>query len=152
MRIAIGADHAGFSLKERLKSHLERAGHEIVDVGTDSAESCDYPDFAAAVAERVASGRADRGVLVCHTGIGMSMAANKVAGVRAAAVENPEAARLTREHNDANVLALGARFVDPERAAEMLDIFLKTEFQGGRHSRRIAKIAGMEKAVEEGNS
>jgi ribose 5-phosphate isomerase B len=152
MRIAIGADHAGFSLKERLKSQLERGGHDVVDVGTDSEVSCDYPDFAAAVAERVASGRADRGVLVCHTGIGMSMAANKVAGVRAAAVENPEAVRLTREHNDANVLAMGARFVDPERAAEMLEIFLKTEFQGGRHSRRIAKIAGMEKAAGEGNS
>jgi ribose 5-phosphate isomerase B len=148
MRIAIGADHAGFVLKERLRRKLEAEGHDVVDAGTNSDESCDYPDFALPVARQVASGRADRGVLVCTTGIGMAIAANKIAGVRAAPVERPEEAKLTREHNDSNVLALGASFVDEERAGELVDIFLKTEFAGGRHARRVAKIARIDSMAE----
>jgi len=144
MKIAIAADHAGFVLKEELRHKLLRDGHEVVDFGTDSEESCDYPDFAQAVGRDVALGRCDRGILVCGTGIGMAMAANKVQGVRAAPAQYNDEVRLTREHNDANILTLGARFVAPERAAQMLDIFLDTEFLGGRHSRRLAKIAKME--------
>jgi ribose 5-phosphate isomerase B len=144
MKIAIAADHAGFVLKEELRHKLMRDGHEVVDFGTDSEESCDYPDFAQSVARDVAQGRSDRGILVCGTGIGMAMAANKVAGVRAAPAQYDEEVRLSRAHNDANILTLGARFVAPERATQMVDIFLDTEFQGGRHSRRLAKIAKME--------
>jgi len=144
MKIAIAADHAGFVLKEELRHKLMRDGHEVVDFGTDSEESCDYPDFAQSVARDVAQGRSDRGILVCGTGIGMAMAANKVTGVRAAPAQYDEEVRLSRAHNDANILTLGARFVAPERATQMVDIFLDTEFQGGRHSRRLAKIAKME--------
>jgi len=144
MRIAIGADHAGFVLKERLRGKLEREGHQVVDFGTNSEASCDYPDFAQAVAREVAAGRADRGVLVCYTGIGMAMAANKVDGVRAAPAQNDDEVLLTRQHNDANVLTLGAKFLSEQRAGELLDLFLNTEFQGGRHSRRVAKIALLE--------
>src|SRR5690242_5535075 len=140
MKIAIAADHAGFVLKEQLRRKLMDDGHEVVDFGTDSEESCDYPDFAQSVAREVAQRRCDRGILVCGTGIGMAMAANKVSGVRAASVHDEEEARLTREHNDANILTLGARFVAPEHAEKMVNIFLDTEFLGGRHSRRIAKI------------
>jgi ribose 5-phosphate isomerase B len=141
MRIAIGADHAGFSLKESLRRKLEADGHDVADVGAPSAESCDYPDFAFQVAQHVGSGRADRGILVCSTGIGMAIAANKVAGVRAAPVERLEMMQLTREHNDLNVLTLGARFVDEDLAARLADVFLNTGFAGGRHARRVAKIA-----------
>jgi ribose 5-phosphate isomerase B len=144
MKIAIAADHAGFVLKEQLRHKLERDGHEVVDFGTDSEESCDYPDFAQAVGRDVAQGRCDRGVLVCGTGIGMAIAANKVHGVRAAPAQYDAEVRLTREHNDANILTMGARFVAPEAAEHMLDVFLETEFIGGRHSRRVAKIAKME--------
>jgi len=144
MKIAIAADHAGFVLKEELRHKLMRDGHEVVDFGTDSEESCDYPDFAQSVAREVAQRRCDRGILVCGTGIGMAIAANKVIGVRAAPGQYDEEVRLIREHNDANVLTLGARLVAPEAAAKMVDIFLDTEFLGGRHSRRIAKIAKME--------
>src|SRR6184192_4398830 len=111
MKIAIAADHAGFVLKEELRHKLMREGHEVVDFGTDSEESCDYPDFAQSVAREVAQGRCDRGILVCGTGIGMAMAANKVTGVRAAPAQYDEEVRLSRAHNDANVLTLGARFV-----------------------------------------
>ena len=144
MKIAIAADHAGFVLKEQLRRKLVEDGHEVVDFGTDSDASCDYPDFAQSVGREVALGRCDRGILCCGTGIGMAMAANKVRGVRAAPAQYPEEVRLTREHNDANVLTLGARFVAPEQAAPMVDIFLQTEFLGGRHSRRVAKIAKIE--------
>ena len=144
MKIAIAADHAGFVLKEQLRRKLARDGHEVVDLGTDSTDSCDYPDFAQAVAREVAQGRVDRGLLVCATGVGMAMAANKIAGVRAAPAESDEEVRLTREHNDANVLTFGARFLALERAEKMIDIFLDTEFQGGRHARRLAKIAKIE--------
>ena len=144
MKIAIAADHAGFVLKEQLRRKLLDDGHEVVDFGTDSEESCDYPDFAQSVGRDVAQGRCDRGILVCGTGIGMAIAANKVSGVRAAPAQYEEEVKLTREHNDANILTLGARFVEPDKAARMIDIFLDTEFIGGRHSRRIAKIAKME--------
>lgn len=146
MRIAIGADHAGFVLKEELRRKLARDGHEVIDFGTHSTESCDYPDFAQQVAREVSEGTSERGILVCSTGIGMAIAANKVAGVRAAPAENPEEVQLTREHNDANVLTLGAKFLDVARAGDLVDIFLRTEFQGGRHARRLAKIARLEPA------
>ena len=144
MRIAIGADHAGYQLKQQLRAVLERKGHQVVDFGADSAQSTDYPDYAAAVAREVASGRADHGVLVCLTGVGMSMAANKIAGIRAALGTSVEEVRLVRAHNDANILTLGAKFVDAATAEALLDVFLETEFEGGRHSRRVAKIALME--------
>jgi ribose 5-phosphate isomerase B len=144
MKIAIGADHAGFALKEQLRRRLAEEGHELADFGTDSADSCDYPDFAQPVAREVAGGRADRGILVCSTGIGMAMAANKVAGVRAAPAQSEDEVRLTREHNDANVLTIGARYLDEDRAAALVDVFLKTEFTGGRHARRVAKIGALE--------
>ncbi len=146
MKIAIGADHAGFVLKENLRRQLAAEGHEVEDFGTDSEQSCDYPDFAQAVAREVAQGRSDRGILVCGTGIGMAIAANKIAGVRAAPAESIEEVRLPREHNDANILTLGARFLDPAHAGEMVNVFLNTEFQGGRHARRLAKIARLEQA------
>jgi len=144
MRIAIGADHAGFALKERLRQKLAEEGHEVVDFGTSSAESCDYPDFAQQVARQVGDGRSDRGILVCSTGIGMAMAANKVSGVRAAPAQSEDEVRLTREHNDANVLTIGARYLDEERASKLVGVFLTTEFSGGRHARRVAKIGAVE--------
>ncbi len=144
MKIAIAADHAGFALKEKLRQRLAEEGHELVDFGADSADSCDYPDFAQPVAREVAEGRADRGILVCSTGIGMSIAANKVTGIRAAPAQSEDEVRLTRAHNDANVLTLGARYLDEPQAAGLVEIFLHTEFQGGRHARRIAKIAQLE--------
>jgi ribose 5-phosphate isomerase B len=144
MRIAIGSDHAGFVLKESLRQKLLRDGHDVVDFGTSSTESCDYPDYAQLVAREVSRGSVDRGILVCATGIGMAMAANKVPGVRAAPAQSQEEVRLTREHNDANVLTLGAKFLDDARGGELVDIFLGTEFQGGRHARRVAKIARLE--------
>jgi ribose 5-phosphate isomerase B len=145
MRIAIGADHAGFVLKEKLRRALEEQGHRIADFGTDSAESCDYPDFARAVAREVACGSSERGILVCSTGIGMAIAANKVRGVRAAPAECVDEVRLTREHNDANVLTLGASYVDEVRALDLAQVFLNVQFAGGRHARRLEKIAAMER-------
>jgi len=144
MKIAIAADHAGFALKEQLRHKLADEGHEVVDFGPNTAESCDYPDFAQPVARNVAAGRADRGILVCSTGIGMAMAANKVHGVRAAPAQSDDEVRLTRQHNDANVLTLGARYLNEERAAALVHTFLETEFEGGRHARRVAKIAQLE--------
>src|SRR5690349_2796470 len=144
MRIAIAADHAGFALKEKLRRRLADEGHEILDFGAASLETCDYPDYAQPVARAVAEGRCDRGILVCSTGLGMAMAANKVAGVRAAPAHSEDEVRLTREHNDANVLTLGAKYLGEERAAELIQVFLETEFAGGRHARRIAKIAQLE--------
>lgn len=144
MKIAIAADHAGFSLKEKLRQRLAGEGHEVLDFGTGNAESCDYPDFAQPVAREVAQGRSDRGILVCSTGIGMAMAANKVDGVRAAPAQSEDEVRLTREHNDANVLTLGAKYLDEEHAANLIHVFLDTAFAGGRHARRVAKIAQLE--------
>jgi ribose 5-phosphate isomerase B len=144
MRIALGADHAGYLLKDRLREALERWGHTVSDLGTNSADSVDYPDFARRVGTAVAAGEADRGVLVCGTGIGMAISANKVHGVRAACCNNQFNARLARAHNDANVFTVGAREVAPEHAEAILEVFLATEFEGGRHQRRIVKIHDLE--------
>jgi ribose 5-phosphate isomerase B len=149
MRIALGADHAGVALKNELRRLLDERGLVYTDFGTDTTESVDYPDVADRVAQGVAAGAFDRGVLVCGSGLGMAIAANKVAGVRAVPVGDEDAARLGREHNDANVLALGARFTSPENACRILNAFLDTPFSGGRHQRRIDKIKEMESRVSE---
>jgi len=146
MRIVIGSDHAGFDQKQRLANYLAEKGHDVTDVGTTNAEdSVDYPDFALIAGHAVASDDADLGVLVCGTGIGMAIAANKIAGVRAANVTDPELAKLAREHNDANVVTLSARFVPVQTNEGILDAFLGTEFGGGRHASRVAKITAAEK-------
>ena len=145
MRIALAADHAGFALKEKLLRRLAEAGHEVSDFGTHTDQSCDYPEFAEQVARAVADGRAERGIVVCMSGIAPAIAANKVRGVRAAPAENVDEVRLTREHNDANVLTLGARFTTEDRAVELIRVFLSTEFEGGRHARRVAQVAEIEK-------
>ncbi len=145
MKIAIGADHAGFQLKEELRSNLAAAGHEVIDHGTGNSESTDYPDYAAGVAEDVSEGRAERGILVCSTGVGMSIAANKVPGIRAALAWNEDEVRLTREHNDANVLTIGAKYHDSQQAERLVEVFLHTGFSGGRHSRRLGKIEDLER-------
>jgi len=145
MRIAIGSDHAGFELKRHLTDALAALGHEVTDLGPNSPESCDYPDYAARVAHEVVQGRADRGILVCTTGMGMTMAANKVKGVRAALAVNPEEVLLTRRHNNANILAFSSRYTRPEDADAMAKIFLDTEFEsGGRHERRVDKMMALE--------
>lgn len=138
--VVIASDHAGLELKSLLVEALRAQGHEILDLGTDGAESVDYPDFGHALAEVVAAGRAERGVLVCGTGIGISIAANRHAGVRAAVCHDETSARLAREHNDANVLALGARLIGPEVAKDCLKVFMATPFAGGRHVGRVAKL------------
>ena len=143
--IALGADHAGWELKEALKAWLIETGHQILDFGAHSPESVDYPDYALQVAESVASGKAERGLLVCGTGIGMAMTANKVPGIRAALCSDPFMARMSREHNDANILALGGRLMDKELGLEILQMWLSTEFAGGRHERRLGKIAQIER-------
>ena len=148
MKIALAADHAGFALKEKLREALREGGHDVTDFGTTSEESTDYPDYAAAVSHQVVQGNAQRGILVCSTGVGMSIAANKIPGIRAALATSPEEVRLTREHNDANVLTIGAKFATPEYAEELIQIFLTTDFSGGvRHARRLAKIAELEEKV-----
>jgi len=144
MNIAIGADHGGFQLKNQLRDALIAAGHQVHDFGANSAESSDYPDYAGPVAQAVADGTAERGILICGSGVGMAIAANKVRGVRAAVGMNPELVALTRQHNNANVLTLGERFTDPVTAQELVKIFLETPFEAGRHERRVAKIAGLE--------
>ena len=143
-RIAIGSDHAGFSIKEIIRNYLEGAGYAVSDLGAPSEESVDYPDYGGAVAERVVSKQADLGIAVCGTGIGISIAANKVPGIRAALAHDVNTARLAREHNDANVLALGGRIVTGEVAIEMVQVFLTTAYLGGRHQRRLDKITAME--------
>ncbi len=139
--VAIAADHAGYELKDLLKADLEALGHDVLDLGTNSADSVDYPDFGHAVADAVTSGKAGRGVIVCGTGIGISMAANRHAGARAALCSDGLTARLSRQHNDANILALGARIIGVEAARDALREFLATAFEGGRHQRRVDKIA-----------
>jgi glycine hydroxymethyltransferase len=139
-RIAIGSDHAGFQLKEALKAHLENSQVAITDMGASSGEACDYTDYAQAVSEAVAAGRSNFGLLICGTGIGMTMAANKVAGIRAALVRDERTASLARQHNDANVLCLGATCTQPEEARRILDVFLAAKFEGGRHARRVGKM------------
>lgn len=145
MRISLGADHAGYELKEAVKRHLAAVGVQVEDFGTASGESTDYPDYGVAAARAVASGAVDLGILVCGSGQGMCMVGNKVRGVRAALAWNPDVARLSREHNDANVLCLPARFVDEDLAVEIVDQWLAAAFEGGRHVRRIEKMMSMEK-------
>ncbi len=146
MKISVASDHAGYELKEAVKGHLTVAGHEVVDYGTSSTESTDYPDYAAPAARAVASGEVERGVFVCGSGQGMVMTANKVRGVRAALAWLPDVARLSRQHNDANVLALPARFMSTDVAFEIVDAWLDAEFEGGRH---VARVEKMMKAEEE---
>jgi len=138
--IAAGCDHGGFSLKTVLIEQLIESGHEVLDLGTDSNERVDYPDFAEAVAKSVASGEAEFGLLVCGSGIGVCMVANKISGIRAATIHDVTSAHLSREHNDANIICLGERLIGPEVAKEVLDVFLASEFQEGRHLNRVKKI------------
>ena len=142
--IAIGCDHGGINLKETIKSFLTEKGLEYKDFGTHNTESCDYPDYAAAVCNAVAGGECDKGILVCGTGIGMSMAANKVKGIRAAHVTDTYSARMTKEHNNANVICLGERITGVDLALEIVNAYLEAEFQGGRHQRRIDKVMELE--------
>ncbi len=145
MKIAIGADHAGFAAKEEIKSVIKALGHQVLDQGTTSDASVDYPDYAEKVARAVIGGEADRGVLICGTGIGMSIAANKIDGIRAAVVTDEKTAELSRKHNDANIFCAGARNTPVVRIAESLKVWLQTEFEGGRHLSRVGKIAALEK-------
>jgi ribose 5-phosphate isomerase B len=145
MRIALGADHAGVALKQEIKRLLDERGVAYTDFGTDSTESVDYPDFAATVSREVAGGAYDRGILVCGSGIGMAMAANKIPGIRAASIVDEQSARLSREHNDANVLALGERLTPPDLARRIVAAFLDTPFGGGRHQNRVDKITAMDR-------
>jgi len=145
MLVYLGSDHAGFQMKEALKPYLEQNKVEFVDVGAYSEDSVDYPDTAAEVARAVSEGRAARGVLVCGSGIGMAIVANKFPGVRAAMVTDPELARMTRLHNDANIVTLGGRYIPREVAEQILDAFFGTEFEGGRHQRRVDKIGALER-------
>lgn len=140
MRVVVGSDHAGFPLKSDLIEYLRAAGHEVVDVGTDSLASVDYPDFGAEVGRAVVAADGSFGIAVCGSGIGIAIAANKVPGVRAATIHDVTSARLSREHNDANVLCLGERLTGRQVALDAVDVFLATGFEGGRHSRRVAKI------------
>ncbi|ABR46568.1 sugar-phosphate isomerase, RpiB/LacA/LacB family [Alkaliphilus metalliredigens QYMF] len=144
MKIAIGSDHGGYELKNLIKEHLLNKKLEVVDFGTESTDSCDYADYAQGVAEAVAKGDYARGILICGTGIGISIAANKVPGIRCALVGDCFSAKATTEHNDSNVLALGGRVVGPGLALEIVDIWLSATFQGGRHQKRIDKITDIE--------
>ena len=145
MKIAIGSDHRGYDAKRRVGLSLQNMGHEVLDKGTDSSASVDYPDFAFLVAQAVSGHEADRGILICGTGIGMCIAANKVAGVRAAPCHDIITAEMSRRHNDANVLCLSADLLSEELIDRMVKIWLETEFEGGRHARRVEKIVGIEK-------
>lgn len=146
MKIALGADHAGYLLKDRIRQYVTERGHQVMDEGTNSSDSVDYPDYARKVAEDVASGRAERGILVCGSGIGMAIAANKVPGIRAANICEAYEAQMSREHNNLNVLTLGARILDEAAAQHIVQIWLDTPFSGGRHSGRLEKIHEIEKA------
>ena len=145
MKVSLGCDHAGFLLKEVVMSCLQQAGHEVMDEGTDSDASCDWPDFGERVAARVASGEAERGIAICGTGIGMSITANKLPGVRAALCNDLYTARYSRLHNDANVLTMGARVIGPGMAEEIVRVWMETPFEGGRHPRRLDKLAEVER-------
>ncbi len=144
MKISIGSDHGAFAMKEHLKQYLTEQGHQVVDCGTYSTDSCDYADFAKAAAQLVASGDCDRGIVMCTTGIGISIAANKVHGIRCALCSEPYSAEMTRRHNDANMLAMGGALIGPNMADRIVDVFLGTEFEGGRHARRVGKIMAIE--------
>ena len=146
MKIAIGSDHGAFALKSKFISHLEAQGHEVKDFGTYSLASCDYPDFAGAAAKAVASGECEKGIVLCTTGIGVSISANKIKGIRCALLSDVMSARMTREHNDTNVMAMGAGVVGENLALEIADTWLGTEFSGdARHQRRIDKLMALEK-------
>lgn len=145
-KIALGADHAGFEEKEKVKKTLEELGIEYEDMGTMTPESVDYPDYAQKVAESVSSGKYEQGLLVCGSGTGMAIAANKVRGVRAAVAWSPEIAALARQHNDANILSLPARFLSEAQSADIVKAFFESEFEGGRHGKRVDKIKGIEDA------
>lgn len=140
MKISLASDHGGLQLKNQIAIYLQQLGHEVVDFGTNSPDSCDYPDFAYPAAEAVASGVCERGILVCTTGIGVSMVANKVKGVRCALCLNEDMAKMTRMHNNANVVAMGQKYVSWEVAKQIVDNFLNTQFEGGRHAQRVDKI------------
>lgn len=144
LRIALGADHGGFELKQKVSQYLSGKGFRVEDLGTNSTESVDYPDFAHKVAERVAAKGADLGVVICGTGLGVAMTANKVRGIRAAPCSDTISARFARSHNNANVLTMGGRLIDYSTAVKILDIFLSTPFEGGRHQRRVEKINATE--------
>ena len=140
MRVAVASDHGGYKLKEKVKEYLESRDIDVIDLGTNSEESVDYPEYGRACAKAVAGGEADRGIVCCGTGIGISIAANKVKGIRCGLCTNVEMAKLTRQHNDANMLAMGGRIIDDETAMAIKEAFIDTEFEGGRHQRRIDKI------------
>lgn len=144
-KIIIGSDHGGFELKKEVIAHLEKRGIEVTDVGTHSTDSCNYPDYARALCKRIQSGEFERGILVCGTGIGISIAANKHNGIRAACCSDTFSARMTRMHNDANVLCFGGRVVGAGLACDMVDLFVDTEFEGGRHIDRVNMLADIEK-------
>ena len=144
MRIAVGSDHAGFELKQQLAEHIEASGHKVVDLGTHDSVSVDYPDYGSAVGRAVVGGEVDLGVAVCGSGIGICIAANKVRGVRAATVHDVTSARLSREHNNANIMCVGERFIGPQVALDAVDAFLVAEFAQGRHTRRVDKITQLE--------
>ncbi len=145
MKIALGTDHAGYELKERIKAHLIEKGHEVKDFGTNSTESCDYPDFIYPAALSVAKGECDRAIVMGGSGNGETIVANKVRGIRCAICWSEEGARLSRAHNDANAISIGAWTVSPELAFKMIDIWIATPFDGGRHARRVQKIAALDK-------
>jgi len=144
MKIALGCDHGGYELKQFIMKTLEKLGYEYEDFGCYSLESCDYPDFGAAAARAVAEGKCDRGIVICTTGIGISIAANKIKGIRACCCSEPFSAEYTRRHNNANTLCLGGRVVGPGLACQIVDAFLDHEFEGGRHQRRIDKMMALE--------
>lgn len=144
MKIALGSDHGGFNLKEEIKKHLKENNIEFEDFGTNCLDSCDYPDISLPLAQKVAAGEFDRGILICGTGIGIGIAANKVKGIRAALCHDTFSARATREHNDANILTMGERVIGKGLALDIVDIWLKTDFSGGRHQKRIDKITAIE--------
>ncbi|MEM8946628.1 MAG: ribose 5-phosphate isomerase B [Planctomycetota bacterium] len=148
MRIAIGSDHRGYHLKEKLTNILQTKGHDVTDVGTDVTEAVDYPDFAALVGKDVSDGKVDRGVLICGTGIGMAITANKFPGVRAAACTDEVTVEIARRHNDLNVLCLSADMLSPRVVERMVEIWIDTEFEGGRHSRRVDKILQIESNID----
>ena len=144
MKISMGCDHGGYRLKEHVKKYLTEKGHEIVDCGCHSLDSCDYPEFGGAAARAVASGECERGIVICTSGIGISISANKIKGIRCALCSEPLSAEMTRRHNNANMLAMGAGMIGPNMAERLVDVFLTTEFEGGRHQRRVDGIAAIE--------
>ncbi len=148
MRVAVGSDHRGVSIRHRVIETLRRLGHEVTDLGTDSTDSVDYPDVASAVAHQVGRGEVDRGILICGTGLGMCIAANKIAGVRAGTCHDDLTAEMSRRHNDLNVLCLSADMLGERLIDRMVEIWMKTEFEGGRHARRLDKITALERQQE----